>query len=86
MKCRCCESENLVKFGKNSKGNQRYRCKNCFSITIENPTFLWMTDLEKIQAQKLAKEGLSERGIARFLKKSKSSINTFLKKSTNSQL
>lgn len=39
MICKKCESENVVKSGKDRKGRQTYRCKDCgarfFSETIE---------------------------------------------------
>lgn len=33
--CRKCDSENIMKYGKDRKGNQRYRCKSCGSTFIE---------------------------------------------------
>ena len=86
MKCQCCESENIIIFGKNSKGNQRYRCKNCHSVFLENPEHKWLSEEEKIIIQKLAKEGLSERGISRFLGRGHVAIHNFLKKTTNEVL
>jgi len=82
FKCYHCQSEKTVKYGKNKKGNQRHLCKNCHSILVEDGKHRWLTDNEKILILKLAKEGLSEHGIARVIEKDAKSIHEFLKKNT----
>lgn len=34
-KCRKCEANNIVKFGKDKNGKQRYRCRNCGATFTE---------------------------------------------------
>jgi transposase-like protein len=37
-KCRSCQSENIVKNGRNVCGNQQYRCKDCGACKVLEPT------------------------------------------------
>ncbi len=80
MICHHCESTNIVKYGKNSKGNQRYLCKKCFSILVENGSHIIMSDKEKELILKIAKEGVSIQAIARIINRDYLSVYMFLKK------
>jgi len=80
MKCHCCESENLIKYGKSANKKQRYMCKVCSSISVEDPEHVWLSEFEKKLILKLTKEGMSIRAIARVVERDFKSIFSFLKK------
>lgn len=82
MKCHCCESENLIKYGRNSKGNQRYCCKICSSISVENGKFTWLTDFEKDLIERVALEGNSIQSVARIVKREFNTVYLYLKKNS----
>ncbi len=68
--CSKCVGENsgFIKYGKTSRGKQRYQCKSCKTINILNYTY---NAYEKNTNQKiilLTKEGLGIRSTARILK------------------
>ncbi len=49
MKCVYCGSEKTVKNGKSNQGKQRYLCKECGKIFVENPERRhYLDDLKKI--------------------------------------
>jgi transposase-like protein len=82
MKCHCCESENLVKYGKNARGNQRYSCKICNSISVEDGKFTWLTREEKDLIERIALEGNSIQSIARIVKRDYKAVYEYLKKNS----
>jgi len=76
MKCKHCKSENYHKAGF-TNGNQRYRCRKCgkmFTNTL--PRGYSKSDKEK--AFDLYTEGMTYRGIGRFLKVSHVSIQNWV--------
>ena len=75
--CPYCQSESIVKSGKNCNGKQRYQCKYCHKRFITDYTYkayLPDTDSKIIQ---LTKEGLGIRSTARVLG---ISVTTLLKR------
>lgn len=65
--CPYCQSESIVKSGKNCNGKQRYQCKYCHKRFITDYTYkayLPDTDSKIIQ---LTKEGLGFRSTERML-------------------
>ncbi|ERJ77210.1 insertion element protein [Prevotella disiens JCM 6334 = ATCC 29426] len=65
--CPYCQSESIVKSGKNCNGKQRYQCKYCHKRFITDYTYkayLPDTDSKIIQ---LTKEGLGIRSTVRVL-------------------
>ena len=80
MKCRCCDSNNLSKYGFNNKNIQRYICKDCNSITLEKASHNWLTKQEKEWILKLVKEGNSIRSISRIVNKKFKGVYDFIKK------
>ena len=75
--CPYCQSESIVKSGKNCNGKQRYQCKYCHKRVITDYTYkayLLDTDSKIIQ---LTKEGLGIRNTARVLG---NSVTTLLKR------
>ena len=75
-KCSICVGENsdFIKYGKTSRGKQRYQCKSCKTINILDYTY---NAYEKDINQKiilLTKEGLGIRSTARILKISATTV------------
>ena len=67
MRCVYCKSENVVKNGKSNQGKQRYLCKECGRIFVENPERKhYPEDLKKI-AIRLYTDGVEIAVIARSL-------------------
>lgn len=75
-----CEHENFVKFGKDYKNNQKFRCKSCKKVWVSNQDSTHLTKEQKILIEKLLKENLSFRGIARVIGCSHVTIGNFLRK------
>ncbi len=80
LPCRKCGSTNIAKNGHTKAGTQKYYCKSCgFSGSLTTK------DDERAQRQemieKLHLERVSQRGIARLLGISRTTIITTLKKS-----
>ena len=65
MKCKRCQSEASIKYGK-VRGMQRFKCKNC-GCNFTNTPARGVADKVKIGALHLYLEGLGFRSIARFL-------------------
>ncbi len=79
-KCRRCGSENIRKNGRTPAGRQKIHCNNCnfystLDIKSEEREFRMKT------AENLQMERLSQRGIARTLRMSRTAIRKNLKKS-----
>ncbi len=70
MECPHCQSEAAQRFGKDRKGNQRYRCKSCKKTWQEDqvrPLGAMRVDLHKaIDCLKLLLDGMSIRAVERF--------------------
>ncbi len=62
--CRKCDSESIVKNGKNVCGNQQYMCKNCGASGVLHPKVAYTED-EKDVIIKAYQERSSLRGIER---------------------
>lgn len=79
-----CQCEQFVKFGKDHKGNQRYRCKTCRRIWVDNPNSTHLNENDKDLIEKMLKENLSLRAIARIIGCHHTTILTFLRKKAQS--
>jgi transposase-like protein len=80
MKCRRCGSENIRKNGTTPAGRQKIHCKNCnFYSTSDIKTGERESRLKT--AETLQMERISQRGIARSLRMSRTTIRKNLKKS-----
>lgn len=79
-----CQHTHSVKFGKDSKGNQKFRCKLCGKIKVINPHSPRLTEEKKQLIEKLLKENLSIRGIARVIGCEHTTILNFLRKKKQS--
>ena len=82
IKCRYCESADLVKNGRSENGKQRYLCNNCKkSFITEYSHNAWKPGVkERIEAQTLNSAGV--RDISGNLEISKSTVISELKKNS----
>ncbi len=67
MRCVYCGSEKIVKNGKSNQGKQRYLCKKCGRIFVENPERKHYPDNLKKIAIRLYTDGVEISVIARSL-------------------
>ena len=86
--CSGCQSDNVIRFGTNSSGKQRYRCRDCKRAFVERPQKAREADRVNdpaFVAQVLAtyQERASMRGVARLFKISRNTLAALLKKSQN---
>jgi transposase-like protein len=80
MSCRRCGSTQLRRNGRTASGQQKFHCKGCnFYSTLDTK------DHERAQrlatVEKLQRERLSQRAIARTVGMSRNTVATILKKS-----
>lgn len=86
VKCPFCNSDNVVKYGKNSKGIQVYMCKNkeCSHGKFPEKYTYRACDPEiKEQIYDLTVNGNGTRAISRILRISKDTVSAALKKTQN---
>ena len=67
MRCAYCKSEKIVKNGKSNQGKQRYLCKECKRIFVENPERRHYPQKLKEIALKLYTDGVEIAVISRSL-------------------
>ncbi|GAB6072468.1 hypothetical protein JCM14244_08450 [Venenivibrio stagnispumantis] len=67
MRCVYCNSEKIVKNGKSNQGKQRYLCKECGRIFVENPERKHYPDNLKKTAIRLYTDGVPIAVISRSL-------------------
>jgi transposase-like protein len=84
--CPACSSDDVIRFGTNATGKQRYRCRACRRAFVEAPQAARGADRLKdpaFVAQVLAayQERSSMRGVARTFKISRNTLAALLKKS-----
>lgn len=80
MICQKCKSENLSKYGKNADGKQKYLCKECKGVFLENPSHKWLSDFEKDAIKQFEREGMSFRAISRELNRDYRTVYNFCMK------
>ena len=78
MRCKYCNSEDLVKNGKVNGGKQRYLCKKCGKNQTDTPRRGTPLSI-RIQALKLYKEGNGIRAIGRILGYSPNTIMLWIR-------
>lgn len=76
MLCKYCKSENTCKAGY-LVGKQRYKCKSCGKYFTDTPP-RGRSREDKLKALQLYSEGMSYRGIGRFLKVSHVSVQKWI--------
>ena len=79
MRCAYCKSERVVKNGKSNQGKQRYLCKECKRIFVENPDRRhYPQELKKI-AINLYTDGVEIAVIARSLEVPYETIRSWIR-------
>jgi insertion element IS1 protein InsB len=78
-KCRSCQSENIVKNGRNASGKQQYRCKGCGAYKVLEPTVRY-SEGRKEEILRAYQERASLRGISRAFGVSRPTVTAWLKK------
>lgn len=78
-KCRSCQSENIVKNGRNVCGNQQYRCKDCGACKVLEPTVPY-SEGRKEEILRAYQERSSLRGVSRTFGVSRPTVAAWLKK------
>ena len=76
--CPTCHSDNIVKNGRNHRGKQSYKCKDCGRRFVENPGNTSIDDSMRVSIDRLLLERLSLAGIARVLQMSESSLQNYV--------
>mgnify|MGYP001496547312 CR=1 FL=1 len=77
--CRACQSENIVKNGRNVSGNQQYRCKDCGVCKVLEPSVRY-SEGRKEEILRAYQERSSLRGISRTFGVSRPTVAAWLKK------
>ena len=80
VKCIHCDSENIVKFGKNPKKKQRLKCNDCRKTFQEEYANNGAKPETKLMIVKMSMNGSGIRDIARVLDISKDTVIAILKK------
>jgi transposase-like protein len=79
MHCKKCQSTNVVKNGRTSAGQQQYHCRDCGVYTVtDDRAQERATKMELVE--KLHREQMSQRGIARVTGVSRPTIIRWLRK------
>lgn len=78
-KCRNCDSENIVKNGRNVCGKQQYRCKDCGASKVLEPTVRYSEERRE-EILRTYQERASLRGVSRIFGVSRPTLTTWLKK------
>jgi insertion element IS1 protein InsB len=82
-KCRCCQSENIVKNGHNACGKQQYRRKDCGAHKVLEPTVQY-SEGRKEEILRAYQERSSLRWISRTFGASRPIVAAWLKKTPSS--
>jgi len=80
LKCRHCQSENLVRDGRTSNGKQRFWCKDCQRSSRENPEPNGYTEAEREEILRAYEERSSLRGLERTFGVSRYTVSAWLQK------
>ena len=80
VKCIHCASTNVVKYGKNPKGKQRFKCKQCLKTFQEEYANNAAKPEVKMLIIKMSVNGSGIRDISRVLGISKDTVSATLKK------
>ena len=89
VECPGCQSHQVIRFGINATGKQRYRCQSCKGAFVQEPQKPRQADRlndPEFVAQVLAayQERASMRGVARIFRISRNTLTRLLKKSRES--
>jgi transposase-like protein len=78
-KCRSCDSQNIVKNGRNASGSQQYMCKDCGKHGVLEPKRGY-TEAQKEQILSAYHERSSMCGVQRTFGVSRPTLASWLKK------
>jgi transposase-like protein len=80
IECYHCGSKNSVKNGKSGNEKQRYLCKDCKRVSLENPDYGY-SEARKAEILRAYQERPSMRGISRIFGISRNTLAKWIKKS-----
>jgi transposase-like protein len=78
--CPSCGSERVIRYGKDGKGTQRYRCHACAHTFREHPGTRAYSEKKKAEILATYQERTSLRGLTRIFGVSRTTVTTWLKK------
>ena len=79
LRCSRCDSTDVMRHGKDRRGVQRYRCRECAYTFRENPKPKGYTEEEKQRILAAYRERMSLRGLTRVFGVSRTTVSTWLR-------
>src|SRR6266513_5405884 len=86
LHCPYCQSEALVRNGHAPNGKQLYRCRSCGRQSRENPTPHAYPQARREEILHASQERSSLRGLTRTFGVSRTTVSTWIKKSSSASL
>ncbi len=80
LRCRHCDSANIVRNGLTTNGKQRFLCHDCRRRSRVNPQPNGYTDEEREEILRAYEERSSLRGLSRTFGVSRNTVSSWLKK------
>ncbi len=80
LRCRHCDSENIVRNGLTTNGKQRFLCYDCGRRSRENPQPNGYSEAERAEILRAYEERSSLRGLSRTFGVSRNTVSGWLKK------
>jgi transposase-like protein len=80
LRCRHCDSENIVRNGLTTNGKQRFLCSDCGRRSRENPQPNGYTAAEREEILRAYEERSSLRGLSRTFGVARNTVSSWLKK------
>jgi transposase-like protein len=84
LSCRFCQSQNIIKHGRDKNDRQRFRCRDCQRTFREAPGSAAHSEAFKARVLAAYQERCSMRGISRIFGISRITLANWLKKSQSS--
>jgi|SRR5215471_15953077 len=85
LRCRHCQSEQIVRNGRSSKGKQKYICKACGRQSREGPEDNAYTAKRRQEILAAYREGSSLRGVSRIFGVSRNTVSFWLKQAVSTE-
>ena len=76
--CPRCQSEDISRNGRNGRGKQSYKCRDCGRKFVLNPGWSALNEEQKALIDRLLLERLSLAGIARVMQRSEDCIQRYV--------
>ncbi len=80
LKCPCCASDRLIKYGITPNGKQRYRCQACGRQHRAHPGSKAYSEAERAMILRAYQERSSLRGLSRTFGVARNTVSGWLKK------